>query len=182
MAASPRVGLPRLRYLLASSSVVAILISGGTPHALAACTPVPGSGVSNSGTVSGYCVSGTVNGGITNSGAITATGISFTNGTLNGKILNNGTIVGGITLDHNSSINTSRSSILLQGPTFTGGISNAGTIVPFLPAFAIEVNGGTTFGGGISNSGVVGSFGIAVGGVRPSRAASAIRAPFRTRS
>jgi hypothetical protein len=49
----PRVSLPRFRHLLASNSVAAILVGGGVPHAFAAGTLVPTSGVNNAGSVSG---------------------------------------------------------------------------------------------------------------------------------
>src|SRR5581483_644102 len=133
MPKSSRVGRrgPVVRSLLATSSLAALLIGSGVPHALAACIPVPTTGVDNTGTVSGYCVDNeTVNGKIQNSGAITATGISFTNGRLIGRsIINTGTLIGGISLDQTSSIDVGPTgAMVISGPTFTGGISNSGSI------------------------------------------------------
>jgi uncharacterized protein with beta-barrel porin domain len=149
--------------LLATSSLAALLIGSGTPHALA-CTLVPTGGVDNTGTVSGYCVDNErVVGKIQNSGAIIASGISFTNGTLSGQIINTGTLIGGITLDQTSQISFGRTTgIRISGPTFTGGIANAGTImgggngiVVGLTRFTLGAFTISTFSGGISNSGFI---------------------------
>ena len=148
------------RALLASSSLAALMVGGGAPHAFAACTPVPTSGVNNAGSVSGYCINNeTVTGNITNSGKITASGISFTSGALVGHIHNTGTIAGGIKLDAASQINSGATTAIgIIGHSFTGGISNAGTITGGVD---IElglggIGGGlTTFSGGIVNSGTM---------------------------
>ena len=169
MRAPGSVGGAKLRLLLASSSVAALLIGGGVPHAYA-CTAVPTSGVSNSGTVSGYCVTNeTVNGNIDNSGTISPSGISFTNGTLNGSIYNSaGTIAGGITLDSTSKITAPDSGIgdfygiQIEGANFSGGINNAGTILSTAAVGGGIVVNNADFTGGVTNSGTISSGNTAI--------------------
>jgi hypothetical protein len=178
----------RLRLLLASSSVAALLIGAGTPAvALAPCIspigPGPEPGCVNAGTIPGIIVTGaTVSGNIfnTNTGLITATGISVINhSTINGAILSSGTIeAGGISVDRSSTITggayPNYSAINVSGPTFLGGITNAGTLSGTLNGVLVGALSSassvtvTTFGGGITNSGLItvasGGNGIVVGG------------------
>jgi hypothetical protein len=105
--------------------------------------------------------SATVSGSINNTGSITSTGISVnTSSTINGSILSSGTLVGGITLDGTSQILAATTAIKVTGPTFTGGISNAGLISAGAGYNGIFVGGTistvanvTTFSGGITNAG-----------------------------
>jgi uncharacterized protein with beta-barrel porin domain len=174
----PGCGHHRKLGLLASSSIAALLIAGGAP-AWAACTSVGSGGYNNTTSVSGLCVTNTsFSGNIDNTGTISPSGIKFTNGSITGKISSSGTIVGGISLDVNSKIISAATAILINGPTFTGGISNAGTVsgggfgiyLYTVKNFsggisnsghiaantaAIDVFGGSSFGGGISNSGTI---------------------------
>ena len=146
--------------LLASSSFAALLI--GSLPALAACPPgtqVTTGGYTNSGSVSGLCVTTSINGYINNNGTVSPSGIKFTGGTLAGELQNDGTIQGGISLDSASKIiSSSFSAINIQGPLFTGGISNAGLIGTTSSAFdaAISIGAGMSlFSGGITNSGMI---------------------------
>src|SRR5580693_6066018 len=112
------IGRSRVRLLLASSSVVALLIGGGAPPAFATCTgtAVPTSGVTNFGTVSGYCISNeTVTGAVINEGTISPSGITFTNGTLHGKLSDTGIIAGGIKLDSASNITSGTNAVEFFG-------------------------------------------------------------------
>ncbi len=100
---SPRgAGRTLLRSLLASSSVVALLIGGGTPPAYAACsTSITGTtaGCTNTGSLSGITINNaTVTSGIYNTaaGTISPNGIIVTNSTINGSIVDSGTLAGGI--------------------------------------------------------------------------------------
>jgi len=106
-------------------------------------------------------------GNISNSGTITAkTGIAIVGSTIHGSIVDNGVLLGsshGITVDSASKlIANTATAIAISGPTFTGGISNAGTILGHSAALAIVLTG-STFAGGIANSGVIG--GIKINGV-----------------
>jgi hypothetical protein len=160
-----RANRRNVRLLLASSSVAALLIGVGTPPAYAACTAVPTTGVSNSGTVPGYCVNNEiVTGNISNSRTISTSGISFTNGTLNGSIVDSGILIGGIKIDATSVIDPAATAIAITGSSFSGGISNAGTIQG--SNFGILASG-STFTGGITNTGTIsaGSAAIFIDGV-----------------
>lgn len=127
--------------------------------------------VSNSGVLSGICViNTTVNGSVGNAaaGRITTSGISVTNSTINGQIFNAGTLVGGISIDATSKVAANNTAVSITGPTFIGGITNAGLIsstsgigilVGFTAAGASNV---TQFSGGITNSGTISA---ALGGI-----------------
>ena len=148
----------RLRLLLASSSVAALLLGGGPRSALAACTindvGVNVATVSNSVAID--CVNvqnSTVTGSVTNTGAgtltpvgitpPTATGITINNSKIGGSVSNAGTITAplatGIVVNNNSSV--------------AGGVTNSGSLSAGI--FGINVFNNGTFGGGISNSGTV---------------------------
>lgn len=170
----------RFRLLLASASVSALLIGGGMPAALAAgCVNGAGSGTGYdnalAATVPGICVNNTsFTGNITNEGTISASGIAFTNGTMSGYIASSGVIVGGILIDSASKIVTTKLGIGVAGPSFSGGISNAGAISAGNAAIVVgEILNGTgsyignvtSFSGGVSNRGTISSttnVGIAV--------------------
>ena len=99
---------PGLRALLATSSVAALLIGGGTPAAYAAACndagiSLPFDNPLNT-TIQNVCVvaSFTAPGSnITNEGSISPSGIAFVGGTINGSVLSAGVINGGISLRRN---------------------------------------------------------------------------------
>jgi hypothetical protein len=153
---SSRIGL---WGLLASSSITALLVGGGAPAAFAACntsyTNTTQPGCTNAAVITGIAINNsTLTSGITNSGTISPNGIVLSNAsTINGAIVDTGTLAGGISLDHTSRIAAGgTTAINVTGPTFTGGISNAGTVTGFR---AISIFGGALFTGGITNSGAV---------------------------
>jgi hypothetical protein len=132
-------------------------------------------------------------GNISNSGTITAaTGIAVTaaitggqqvvDTTMYGSIVDTGEILAskhGIWIDGGVTISSTHTAVSVTGPTFTGGIDNAGTLSA--PINGIFVGGGaytsnfsnfianvTSFSGGITNSGDISAphgVGIAVDGV-----------------
>ena len=169
---------PGLRALLATSSVAALLIGGGTPAAYAAaCSNVVSAPFDNplNTTIQNVCVDASFTApgsNITNEGSISPSGIAFVGGTINGSILSTGVIDGGISLDATSMISGSHTAISIGGAIFTGGISNSGMLS--VGGSGIVVNGPSTFTGGISNSGTitasgnginVGSAGLFTGGI-----------------
>ncbi|WP_143201926.1 autotransporter domain-containing protein [Bradyrhizobium sp. NAS96.2] len=149
----------RLRPLLASCSLAALLVGGGAPAAHAACYTGPfpytntGSSdciVVNNATVSGNLVNG-ASGTITASGVFSP-GITVSNSSIGGSVINAGNITA-----------ASGTGILTYNATVSGGISNSGTI----SAGDGILVGGDSFSGGISNSGTIsagGYYGIVVGG------------------
>ncbi|HTV37821.1 MAG TPA: autotransporter domain-containing protein [Xanthobacteraceae bacterium] len=162
-----RVDRGQRRLLLASSSLAALLISGGAPSALAQTFTInssPGNVVIPNTTftsVTGSNVS--VGGSVINTGKIqpASTGI---------LIENSATLVGGLT---NAGTITAKSQgiIVDNGASVLGGISNSGTISA--SHFGVVVGNSVasttiaTFGGGITNSGTISSANraaIAVGG------------------
>jgi uncharacterized protein YhjY with autotransporter beta-barrel domain len=154
---SIRAGRNRLRLLLASSSVAALLVGGGTPAAFAACVNGAGSGSGYdhaTGTVACIQVKNTsFTGNITNEGTIRPSGIGFINGTMSGSILSTGVINGGISIDGTSKIVSTGIAIKTTGSTFTSGIANAGTISAHYSDILVE--SASTFTGSISNSGTI---------------------------
>jgi hypothetical protein len=160
----------RRRGLLLSSSAMALLVGAGMPSASAAsCVHTISSGFDNPAahTTANVCVQNTsFTGNITNEGTIGPSGIALVNGTITGAIASTGIINGGISLDAHSAIIANGTAIFVGGPTFTGGISNAGTISS--NATGIQAGFGTisTFAGGITNTGTLSAFvnGILVGG------------------
>jgi autotransporter-associated beta strand protein len=152
----------KVRLLLASSSVAALLIGGGTPEAFAACSTNftgPGNfpGCTNNATIPGININtqATITGNIDNTGTISTNGISVNTGsTISGSLIDTGTFSGGISIDHTSAISTAgNTAIRISGHTFTGGISNAGTVSG--SNFGIVLSGVTSFGGGIENAGTI---------------------------
>jgi hypothetical protein len=147
-----------LCLLLASSSVAAMLVGGGTRPAFAACANTVGPGaVASFNNPSGQtiaCVTfnnATVSGNVVNAGTITPggpSGILLTNqSTINGSVSNSGTIsVSG------NGIANDASGI---GDTFFGGITNSGTITAGGDDVKIFATG--NFAGGITNNGVLNS-------------------------
>ena len=101
-------------------------------------------------------------GTITNEGTIAPGGITFSNGTITvatptAVITSTGTIAGGISLDANSAISNSNGFAISIGGAFTGGISNAGKVTA--RGIGIDVNV-SSFSGDLSNSGTISSFGF----------------------
>ena len=166
-AGSPMRGRPlrsgALCLLLASSSVAALLIGGGTRPAVAACSNVVGPGAVASYTnptgTTIPCVTfsgATVSGNVVNAGTITpgaSNGITFSSSggtvpsTIHGSVSNSGTIsVGGTGIFSNAG------QFLLGGITNTGTISGGNNGIEVVPA--------STFAGGITNTGSIkGGFG-----------------------
>ena len=102
---SPRA---RLAPWLLSSPVVALLIGGGAPPALAACsnyTNTTAPGYANSAVITGITINNsTVTSGITNSGTISSNGILLENAsTITGSIVDTGTLAGGINIQDSAS-------------------------------------------------------------------------------
>jgi uncharacterized protein with beta-barrel porin domain len=167
-----RVGRGRVRLLLASSSVAALLIGSETPRAWAACYTGPfAGGFTNTGTLTCITVNSTsFTGNLVNNGKITPgapTGISIENAsTITGQISNAGTIsVGG-------------TGILVQSNSVvTEGIVNSSTISAgsggILVGANLSISGRAStsvaipiFSGGIDNGGTISAAGagIEVGG------------------
>ncbi len=142
MRAPGNVSGAKLRLLLASSSVAALLIGGGVPHAYACSISENGAmvaSVSNGGNID--CISivnTTVSGNVTNSVGGTITGAS------NGIIISGGSIGGAIT--NAGHITGSSSGIRVSGSaTISGGISNSGTISGFF-GNGIGISGSAVIG------------------------------------
>ena len=147
----------KLRLLLASSSVMALLIGGGVPHAYA-CTINDTGGtfasVTNSGNID--CINiqnATVTGDVANSGTLTSpsNGININGSSIGGALTNGGHISG------------SSFGVFIQGAaTVSGGITNSGTITGLF-GYGINVSGSNivigsaSAGGGIVNKGLVSS-------------------------
>jgi uncharacterized protein with beta-barrel porin domain len=143
------------RWLLATSSLVALSVAATTP---AQAFP-PCSVFNNTGSTASISVSNTVaTGDGCNTGTVSPGGIAITNSTINGSILDSGTIAGGIFVDGNSQINSIISApgaiaVTGSGSSFAGGILNAGTLSSFNAT--IEVDSLASFSGGISNRGTI---------------------------
>jgi outer membrane autotransporter protein len=144
--------------LLATSSVVAMIAAGSGP-ARAACTIITGtsSGFTNPNGTTIPCIAvtnATVTGNVVNAGTITpgvaasGTGILVSGGAIGGSVVNSGAIT-----VHGSGIKVTGVS------TFTGGVSNSGSISSSVNGVGIIVTNGGTFLGGISNAGTISSFG-----------------------
>jgi uncharacterized protein with beta-barrel porin domain len=109
----------------------------------------------------------TFTGNLSNAGTITAnTGIGVSYATIAGAIIDSGNIEGsnhGIAIDSNSKIAGAATAIAVTGPTFTGGISNAGSIAAQSVGIMVASQ---TFTGGITNAGAISvghsAFGISV--------------------
>ena len=144
--------------LLASCSVAALLIGGGTSLAFAACVN-GGGGYDNTGAINCIQVTNTTfTGNITNAGTISPGGITFTGSAMTGYVLDSGPLIaGGISLDSASKISSvSATAISITGSTFLGGITNNGTIsVVGKSHSAIFVYEVSSFAGGISNKGTI---------------------------
>ncbi len=164
MAANIERPVHRARLLLASSSVAALLVGCGGP-AIAACYTGPFTGgYTNSGATPCITVNNTsFTGALGNTGTIAPgpTGIAVVNhGTITGQITDSGTISAsshGILIDRTSAVSAGAffSTIAITGPTFSGGISNSGSITGNRTAILVAA---PTFLGGISNSGMVTAF------------------------
>src|SRR5262249_54022402 len=126
-------GRARLRPLLASTSLAALLVGVGTPAAFAQTVPCTGGTVTSTvdnltndaNVTTGSCSvsgpTGIVNNNVTNHGVLNGfNGINVTNGAVVGNGISNantGTIIVGL-----EGINVDRGAVV------AGGISNAGTI------------------------------------------------------
>ena len=81
---------------------------------------------------------------------ISTSGIKVTDSTITGSILDSGTLTGGISIDSASKIASASIAIQVTGPTFAGGISNAGKLAG--TKTGIQLHGTTTFAGGLINA------------------------------
>lgn len=182
----------RLSLLLASNSVAALLVGGGTQPAFAGCSVTQSGGsvlsVSNS-SPAGSCIAvdsnAVVTGNVSNNGVLTANGgvqpsangITIANSTVGGAVTNSGTItarIDGIAvlnfanvsggINNSGSIKGASGILVSVASTFAGGISNSGTI----SLGGIGVNNVGGFSGAISNGGTIAApqgYGIAFDGV-----------------
>ncbi len=175
----PRSSRANFRSLLASSSIAALLIGGGTPVAYASCpTSITAdrAGCANSSTIVGITISNaTISGDIVNTptGVISATGISLTNSTVTGSIDDEGAFTGNIVIGAGSAITGTTSQftgplhagILVDatGKTFSGFISNAGSVSGNSGGIGVSQSvvlfGLSSAGGGIVNSGTISTSG-----------------------
>jgi hypothetical protein len=175
----PPTSKANLRLLLASSSLAALLVGGGTPSAYATC----GSAAVVTGAQPGYtnatgaCITAlhitnaNVSGSVVNLGTITGALSVNTNSTVGGQIADYGTIGGGISIDSTSEVTVSGSqqAIVVNAPVFTGGITNAGLVATTRYSGILIFGVTSSFSGDVTNSGTISSAhtgnGIAVGGV-----------------
>src|SRR5262249_43604640 len=145
-----------------------------TATAIAVAGPSFGGGISNGGTITtanaGILLQNVTSfgGNITNSGALAgATGIKVIASTIQGQIADSGSILAsghGIFIDSTSKVTVTgflNADVLVTGPTFAGGISNAGALSSGATGIGIEIRS-SAFGGGVSNSGTISNSGIAM--------------------
>jgi hypothetical protein len=163
MGIAVRAARGRRGLLLASSSLVALLIGGGAPSGYAA---FPGTfffngasiaGVGNSGAIA--CIdiqNSTISGNVTNTstgvltpqgtGTPSRTGITINNSTINGAIVNQGTIT--------ATVAPSASAVrVFNNAVISSGITNSGTISAKVNG--INVTAVSTFDSGLTNSGAI---------------------------
>jgi uncharacterized protein with beta-barrel porin domain len=150
----------RLRLLMASSSLAAVLAGGGAPSAWAAPCKITQNGgtiglVSNS-SATGNCIlvenGASVTGNVTN----TSAGVLTTNGAATpsrtGITINNSTVSG--TVSNAGQITASKTGIIVtNNATVSGGIVNGGVISA--GGSGILVTAVSTFAGGVTNSGTI---------------------------
>jgi hypothetical protein len=112
----------------------------------------------NTGSITAMLVSNTsFSGNVVNDGTISSGGIRVLDGTINGQIKIDTFLAGGISLDHISRVNATGpgiNGIEEDASTFTGGVTNAGTITS-ASLGDISVNLNSTFSGGITNTGTL---------------------------
>jgi hypothetical protein len=111
-----------LRGLLTTTALVTAAGSG-LSEAQAACYTGPYSPpYTNSGTVACIVVANTsFTGNLSNTGTINPSGIAVQGSTITGSIQSSGTLIGGISIDASSRINSAGSAIYISGPSFSGG-------------------------------------------------------------
>jgi uncharacterized protein with beta-barrel porin domain len=143
--------------------MAALLMGSGGPAAAACYTGPFTGGYTNSGTTACIVVNNTsFSGTLGNSGTISpgstpnGTGIAVTNNsTITGQITDSGVISTtgyGILVDSSSKVASASAAIRVSGPSFSGGISNGGTVSG---SRGVLVYNASTFTGGISNSGTI---------------------------
>ena len=150
---------------MTTTSLVALagaaLIADAPSPALAACsTNITGNvaGCTNSTTITGINVhSANVSSSINNTGTISPNGIIVqTNSTITGGIDDTGTIAGGIRVDNTSTISAAGAPAINIGATFTGGVSNGGTLISNGNSAALQIaNSYFNFSGGVTNTGKI---------------------------
>jgi len=109
------------------------------------------------GTTSEWLISHTTfSGSIVNAGTIGAGGIVVISSTFTSGNIEPGTVLGGIHIDSSSKIFASSSTVIpVEGSTFGGGITNAGTLLAGPVNDGVHVLESSTFSGGITNSGQI---------------------------
>jgi outer membrane autotransporter protein len=167
--------------LLASSSIAALLLAAGTPAWAACSTVISGQAlpsVSNPGasdciTITNSAITGDVTNNTgatlitTGTAAPSKTGIQIVDSSIGGSVSNAGVISAsgfGIFVEESSISNgiTNSSTIsagasgitILSETSFSGGVSNSGTITATGIA-GVLISGDTSFAGGIENSGQI---------------------------
>jgi uncharacterized protein YhjY with autotransporter beta-barrel domain len=159
--ARPAVGrspkLPAWRAaLLATSSAAALVMGVGTNKAEACLVVTGASGpVSLNGQTCAQITNATVTGSVANSGVFGPNGLTITNSTISNGVAHNGTSFGGgIGIDAASHITGFTAVGIAGGGTFTGGVTNAGTLTATVQT-GISLGLLTTFSGGITNHGTI---------------------------
>ena len=159
MQGSSRAGLPRFRICWRRVRWQRFSSAAGHPRPLPAtlgrlpaATPIPARLLASSSTIRPSPA-------ISNSGTISARQDRHRHrrrARSPAQISDSGNILAsahGILIDSASKISGANKAISITGPTFTGGISNAGTLAA--ANTGIIVSGVTTFAGGIANSGTI---------------------------
>src|SRR5579885_1309299 len=130
-----RIGNGFRGLLLAGASAAALMAGLSAPEAAAApCTSVTSAFTNPAGTtIPCLTIATSFTGDVTNAGVITPGGVSLVGGTIYGHMVGTGVINAtggslGISIDPASRIAGQGNEVSITGPSFVGGISNAGTI------------------------------------------------------
>ncbi len=156
--------------LIVTGSKAGIKVGGTANNGGSVTISTFAGGIANSGTIragsagilvgtsTGNFSIGTFTGGIANSGTIIGnTGIAIEKVTIGSGITDSGVISAthGIIIGRLAAVTSSHTAVRITGPTFTGGITNAGMVLGANGDYGIRINGTTSFAGNIGNSGTV---------------------------